>query len=203
MKNSVKWIIIAVVLVGLIGGSTVLYNTLVKNYDPNNIDTADSSEKMLSSQEMSSEPEETYETEDEPYRLDHFTVLDYNGKEVSLEDFKGKPVVLNFWTSWCPNCVSEMPYFDDAAKNYPNVEFVMINVTVDKRETEEKARTYIENSNFENLNFYFDVNKSSVLACSVYNYPTTYFVNSEGLAVDYCIGSLDYEELVEYIKKIK
>ena len=158
---------------------------------------------MNSNDATAGESEEIYETEDEPYRLDLFTVLDYNGKEVSLEAFKGKPVVLNFWTSWCPNCVSEMPYFNNAAKDYPDVEFVMIDVTVDKRETEEKARDYIEANNFDYLDFYFDVNKSSVLACSVYNYPTTYFINSDGLAVDYCIGSLDYDKLVNYIKKIK
>ena len=45
---------------------------------------------------------------------------------MKLSDFKGKPVVLNFWTSWCSYCKSEMPYFESAYKQYGDkVQFIM------------------------------------------------------------------------------
>lgn len=45
-----------------------------------------------------------------------FTVTDVNGKEVKLSDFIGKPIVINFWASWCGPCRSELPAFDKVAK---------------------------------------------------------------------------------------
>ena len=131
-----------------------------------------------------------------------FTVEDMNGNKVKLSDFLGKPIVLNFWTSWCGYCKREMPDFDRAAKENPNVAFVMVNITRDSRETIGKAKAYVRSNNFENLNFYFDVDKEAAIEYQVRAYPSTYFFNTDGTLVAGAESSLSYEELIDCMKLI-
>lgn len=260
MKNSVKWAIIAVLLVAIIGGSTVLYNTLSKDYKVNNIvvyssdketaendasdenvssteavtstenatssDKTSSAEKTGSTGKTSSTPKNsstnktsstpksssqvkpssevttTTSTPEEEAFVGDFTVEDMNGNKVKLSDFLGKPIVLNFWTSWCGYCKQEMPDFDRAAKENPNVAFVMVNITRDSRETIGKAKAYVRSNNFENLNFYFDVDKEAAIEYQVRAYPSTYFFNTDGTLVAGAESSLSYEELIDCMKLI-
>ena len=58
-----------------------------------------------------------------------FTLKTSDGKSISLADLKGKPVVVNFWASWCPPCRQEMPLLKATAEKYPEkVRFIGINV---------------------------------------------------------------------------
>lgn len=70
-----------------------------------------------------------------------FTVLDYDGNAVKLSDFKGEPVVINFWATWCYYCKEEMQDFNDANKKYLNVKFMMIDAADGYKET---AKSYVE-----------------------------------------------------------
>lgn len=230
-KNAIIWSVIAVALVVLIVGATILYNSLAKDYKPNNVVVLSSSQKETASTEASSKETTSKETlttsektaskvkpssevklsstvetsseevVDEPDFYD-FTVVDKNGKDVALSKFLGKPIVVNFWTSWCGYCKREMPDFEKAAKKYPDVEFVMVNATADKRETEEKAKDYIKEKGFD-LNFYFDIYKDAVFQYGITAYPTTFFLDSKGNIVSYSSGSLDYDGLVDCIEMIR
>lgn len=160
--------------------------------------TPKNSSQVKSSSEIATSSEEFIV---EPKVFD-FTVVDANGKDVKLSDFVGKPIVLNFWTSWCGYCKKEMPDFEKAAKNYPDVNFLMVNVTCDKRETEELAKKYIADTNYD-LNFYFDIYKDAVAEYGVRSYPTTYFLDSKGGVVSYSAGSLDYDGLVDCIEMVQ
>lgn len=189
-KNAIKWSITAVVLVALIFGATFLYNNLSEDYKANNVVT-------LSSSQKEGAEEDTSEKSD----IGDFTLLDLSSNEVNFSKFQGKPIVLNFWTSWCGYCKEEMPDFDKASKEYPDVQFVMVNATADKRETEFDAREYIQNNNFD-LDFYFDIDKEAVVEYNVNSYPTTYFIDASGSVVSYSAGSLDYEGLIDCIEMI-
>ena len=69
-----------------------------------------------------------------------FTMLNSEGEEVSLYDYVGKPIVLNFWASWCPPCKAEMPDFEAAYQKYgDDVVFLMVNLTDGRRETVDTA----------------------------------------------------------------
>ena len=57
-----------------------------------------------------------------------FTLQDLNGKQVSLAEFRGKPVVINFWATWCGPCRMEIPHLDYLSKKYENRGLVVLGV---------------------------------------------------------------------------
>lgn len=190
MKNSIKWIIIAFALVGVIAGASVLYNKLSDDYaiSPSVQTTAESNNQNGQSENDCTAPD--------------FTVLDYDGNQVQLSDFKGKPVVINFWATWCFYCKEEMPDFNEAFKKYPDVEFLMINATDGFQETVDSAKKYIEAENFD-FNVYFDTESEAVDAYYVNSFPTTFFIDENGNLVTYANGMLDYESLEKGIELIR
>ena len=60
-----------------------------------------------------------------------FTLMDLGGKKVSLSDFKGHPLVINYWGTYCPPCKFEMPWFEDFSKKYAPEGFDVIGITYD------------------------------------------------------------------------
>ena len=130
-----------------------------------------------------------------------FTVLDMEGNEVKLSDFRGKPVVLNFWTSWCFYCMVEMPDFEEARKAYPDVQFLMVNATSDANETIDDAKEFIRNKDF-GFDYFFDVDGEAADAYRVTGYPMTVFIDRFGNAVAKGSGMLEYEMIVEGIGMI-
>ena len=60
-----------------------------------------------------------------------FTLVDLDGKKVSLADFKGKPVFVNFWATWCEPCKLEMPWLEDFSKKYKPQGLVMLGISTD------------------------------------------------------------------------
>ena len=85
-----------------------------------------------------------------------FTVQDGEGNSVKLSDFFGKPIVLNFWASWCPPCKAELPDFEDACKKYDGeVVFLMVNMTDNQMETVEVAKAFVAEQGYT-FPVYFD-----------------------------------------------
>lgn len=184
MKNF-KWIIIALMLVGIIAGASVIYSRLTDNIGNDNLVETDIPE---------SKDESDYPSPD-------FTVTDRDGNEVRLSDFKGTPVVLNFWATWCYYCVEEMPDFDKASALYPDVQFLMVNATDGVNETVEKATEFVDEMGF-GFDIYFDTKKEAVYSYAVSSFPQTYFINAEGEIVAKGSGMLDYDKLVRGIEMI-
>jgi len=61
-----------------------------------------------------------------------FTLQDLNGKNVSLADFQGKVVVLDFWATWCPPCVKEIPHFIELYEQYKDKGLAMVGISLDR-----------------------------------------------------------------------
>ena len=132
-----------------------------------------------------------------------FTVQDIEGKDVKLSDFYGKPIVLNFWASWCPPCKSEMPEFNQTYNELNGeVVFLMINQTDGSRETIESASSYVKTQGFT-FPVYYDTKLQAAYIYNVTAIPTTYFINKEGYIVSQIKGAMSKEILLAKIAEIK
>ena len=209
MKNKKTFLILAVVFVILIIGASVLYKNLSGTVENSNLSVkkeAISNQKTASNADTSADDNaqtvtETYETEtttaDSEYQMPDFTVYDKDGNEVKLSDFFGKPIVLNFWASWCGPCKSEMPDFEEAYQKYgDSIEFMMVNLTDGSRETTETAQEFIEEQGYT-FPVYFDADQEAAYTYSVYSIPTTYFVDENGNGLAQASGALDSETLMK------
>ena len=140
--------------------------------------------------------------EQNPNQALDFTVQDWEGNMVKLSDFFGKPIVLNFWASWCPPCKAELPDFDDACKKYDGeVVFLMVNMTDNQMETVEVAKDFIKTYGYD-FPVYFDVDYEAAMVYGVRSIPQTYFINAEGEAVATATGMISASQLEQGIGMI-
>lgn len=132
----------------------------------------------------------------------NFTVETFEGEEVSLHDFFGKPIVLNFWASWCGPCKMELPDFQEAYEKYDGeIVFLMVNMTDGAQETKESASEYMSEAGYT-LPVYYDTRQDAAYTYAVYSLPTTFFINEKGEAVAYAQGMIDAETLQTGISMI-
>ena len=207
MKKNTKAILLLVSLIVLIGGASLLYDTLRSDVTPPTLLAADTDTVKVTEKNESAETTETSaETTaaQEMQAAPDFTVYDGDGNPVKLSDFRGKPVVLNFWASWCPPCKSEMPDFDEAFLELGDrISFVMVNMTDGWQETLSTAKEFLAGQNFS-FPVYFDTDEEAAVAYGVTSLPTTYFIDAEGNLAAYAMGAIDRETLnlgISYIVK--
>lgn len=115
-----------------------------------------------------------------------FTLESINGKKISLSDFKGKWVVLDFWGSWCKWCIKGFPELKKAYQQYAGKLEV---IGIDCRESKEEWRAGVERFNLPWINVYNPTMDSGVAKdYFVENFPTKVIVSPEGKVVDITIG---------------
>jgi thiol-disulfide isomerase/thioredoxin len=131
----------------------------------------------------------------------NFKIQDADGNAVSFNDLKGKPIVLNFWASWCPPCIEELPIFDALSQELEGeVTFVMVDLIGD-RETIESGKAYLSENNL-GFPVYFDTEQDGAATYGITSIPTTYFINADGYIETGVVGGIDRDTLERGISYI-
>ncbi len=146
---------------------------------------------------------ETQVTTEEPVELaPQITVYDRAGKTVQLSDMKGKPVVINFWATWCGPCKSELPAFQQAYETYgEDVCFMMVDMVSGRTETKAGAIEYVDGQGYT-FPLYFDEDETAVMAYNITAVPATFVIDANGVLVDQHVGAMSFEALEALLQTV-
>ena len=188
MDKKKNLIVIVLALVLLIAGASVLYNRLGEYMAPEQLAVAET----VPTEETGTEPAGT---EPPGIPAPDITIYDGEGNPVKLSDYFGKPIVMNFWASWCGPCKMEMPDFNEKSQELDGkVQFLMINMTDGGRETVETASAFIDEQGYT-FPVFFDTTTEAAYTYGAYSLPTTFFIDAEGNAIAQATGAISGETL--------
>lgn len=128
------------------------------------------------------------------------TLIDSKGKKVSMEEYRGKVIFINFWATWCPPCIAEMPSINSMYKDIDKDKVEVLMVSFDR--DFEKAIKYRDNKNFE-----FEVYAPASAMPQMYesnSIPTTFIIDSKGDLVFTHKGMADYnrKDFKDFLKSL-
>jgi len=178
MSKTIRYILLIIVLILVVGAIYILQQKPATQVEPTD------------SIEVAEDPTVFEVGKPAP----NFKLKDFDGNEFTLDDYKGKKVVLNLWASWCPFCIEEMPLFQEVYDEYKDegLEIVAIN----RGESLEVAKNYAEQLNLTYpllLNPQDDIAKKYNLRAM----PSTYFIDTDGTLLEIKHGALTEEMFVE------
>ncbi|TJX68098.1 TlpA family protein disulfide reductase [Soehngenia saccharolytica] len=127
-----------------------------------------------------------------------FTLEDLDGNEISLSDFEGKIVLLNFWATWCGFCDLEMPDLEKLATVNEDIVVLGVNVGEDK----ELVKEYVDQ---KKITFPVVLDATTDIASDylVTGLPTSYFIDEDGIIYGRYPGMMTYDMMTEFIDEMK
>ena len=129
----------------------------------------------------------------------NFTLVDLDGNEHTLAELRGKPVIVNFWATWCAPCRIEMPEFEEAFADYASDDLVIL--ALNREETPETVEEFFVDELGLSFTPLLDSMADVADSYGVFNMPTTYFVNPDGMVSAVHRGPLARVQLDGYMEQ--
>ena len=136
-----------------------------------------------------SEPQVTVENSADKIAPD-FTLTDMDGQQVSLSQFRGKVVILNFWATWCPPCREEMPSMEKLYRDYKDKGLVMLAVNVD--DNGRKAVEKMLHKTPYTFPILLDNKQVAQKTYGVFRFPESFIIDRNGVVVEKIIGGRNW-----------
>lgn len=126
-----------------------------------------------------------------------FNLPDLDGRQVTLAEFKGKPVIINFWATWCPPCRLEMPEFQRAFEEYQEDDLVIL--AINEAEQAEVVSSFFYDQMGYSYTPLLDEEAKVAEAYGAIGLPATFFVNATGKVTAVHRGALTQAQLQNYL----
>ena len=196
--NKRNVIIFSLVAVLCFVGVYFLYNGLKEEYKEKEVEKTTVTTTII--EEENPATEKTLFYPQDVIKAEDFVAYDMNGNEVKLSDCYGKPIVLNFWSTWCNHCKIELPLFEKAYKENPDITFIMINITA---ADDVKLVNELLEKNGYTFTVWLDENADATEKYSVSSIPATYFIDKNGNIVNHTVGEMDEATLEKRLEMIR
>jgi len=129
-----------------------------------------------------------------------FSVRDLDGRNIRMQDLKGRPVVLDFWATWCAPCRASMPDLNTLQTRYAGQGLMVIGLSLDEDGTQ-PVRKFVDQ-----LGVKFRIALANDRILSQYgpirSAPTTIFINRRGVIVRRVVGYIDQETMDSFIREL-
>ena len=122
-----------------------------------------------------------------------------SGDVVTMKEFEGKPTIITFWASWCPDCRKELSHigeFINTSKNYGDINYILINRTDNKKETKETAKKYLSEQGIT-MDTYYDEGMTAYQELGLHAIPTTLFLDEHGIIRSWSIKPIEKTSVFE------
>lgn len=129
-----------------------------------------------------------------------FQLVDLQGNKVSLSDYQGKKVFLNFWATWCPPCKAEMPEIEKIYQETKDSDLVILALEIG--EPLDDVKSFIDDNNY-NFKVLLDLDQSVATAYGISAIPTSFFIDEEGNIIGKRVGGMNYDEMKGYISLLE
>lgn len=128
-----------------------------------------------------------------------------SGDIVTMKDFLGKPAIITFWASWCPDCRKELSHireFLNTSKVYGDINYILINRTDNKKETKETAKKYLSEQGIA-MDTYYDKDMTAYQELGLHAIPTTLFLDEHGVIRSWSLKPIEKTSVFEgYLKDL-
>ena len=190
--NKKTLLILCLVLALVLVGAGVLYNSLAGSVQMGGLATVPVETGMPTQAateapvQDTQAPTETQPAEPETHPAPDFTMLDMDGNEVNLASFFGKPIILNFWASWCGPCKMEMPEIQKFYEQYgKEIHFLLVSVD----DSVDSAKAFLADTEYT-FPVYFDTTSAGAYTYGASSIPLTFFIDADGNLAAYYMGAM-------------
>lgn len=198
--NKKTLLVVCLVFVVLMIAAAGLYNALADDVQLGGLATTPP-QTQPATESVPDDPTvaaDTQPTEPPANMAPDFTMLDMDGNEVTLSSFFGKPIILNFWASWCGPCKMEMPELQNFYEKYgEDIHFLLVSVD----DSLDSVKDFMAGTDYT-FPVYFDATSAGAYTYGASSIPLTFFIDAEGNLTAYYMSAMSEDILQQGVDLI-